>query len=179
MPMRKRVLGVLSALALVMVGCHSPTSPSSSSTTFLAVASAPGDLIGNGFTQRVGLADAIFSAQVSPADFDDRWFTIDVRPIGGRLQWNWSLRVMMPSRQPLRPGTYEGAQRFADAAGAGLDFSGSGRGCGDLTGRFTIAELALGPGNTLDRLHMTFEQRCAGATAPLRGEISIAANPWR
>jgi hypothetical protein len=85
---------------------------------------------------------------------------------------------MMPPGQPLRPGTYEGARRFAEGNRAGLDFDASGVGC-DATGRFTISEVGLGAADTLDRLHMTFEQQCHGATAPIRGEISIAANPWR
>jgi hypothetical protein len=60
-----------------------------------------------------------------------------------------------------------------------MEFSGSGAGCNSLTGKFVIAEIAVGSDINLDRLHATFEQTCDSATAAIQGEISIVANPWR
>jgi hypothetical protein len=37
----------------------------------------------------------------------------------------------------------------------------------------------MGPGNTLDRFHATFEQHCEGASPALKGEVKIVSNPWR
>jgi hypothetical protein len=168
--------------ALLMAGCgDSPTSPSSSvPTTFLSLTSTPGDRIGNGFKQHVGLADGVFSARVDAIHGSRVSVAIGVRPVGRSLDWWWDLRFTMPAGQALRPGTYEGVHRWPGVGEqAGMDFSGTGRGCSYLTGRFVITEVALGPDNTLDRLHITFEQQCDSATAPIRGEISIVANPWR
>ena len=160
----------------------SPTSPSSSSpTTFLSLVSSPGDQIGNGFTQRVGLSQGIFSAQVSTLFGGRQSVDIRVTPVGGlTVGWWWSLRFTMPPGQPLRTGAFEGARRWpGEGNQPGMEFSGSGSGCSALSGRFVITELVLGQSATPDRLQMTFEQQCNTATAPIRGEISIVSNPWR
>ena len=90
----------------------------------------------------------------------------------------------MPEGEPLHVGTYEGVKgRGTSRTEAGMDFSGTGSACNSLTGRFVIDELMVGASNgnqtNIDRLHITFEQRCDTASAPIRGEISIVANPWR
>jgi len=81
---------------------------------------------------------------------------------------------------PLAVGTYNDARRwpFAGAQPA-LSFSGTGRGCNTLTGSFVIREMVLGAGGTLDRFQASFEQHCEGRSPALRGDVSIAANPWR
>jgi hypothetical protein len=170
------------AVLTMACGDSSPTSPSASlPTTFLSLVSSPGDRIGDGFTQRVGLSDALFSARVSTLSGDRQSIDIGVSPIGGvSVGWWWNMRFAMPPGEPLRTGTFDGARRWpGQGTQPGMDFSGSGRGCSALSGRFVITELVPGQSSTPDRLHITFEQLCDGATAPIRGEISIAANPWR
>lgn len=162
----------------------SPTGPSGSPTTFISLVSSPGDQIGNGFTQRAGLADGTFAARMDYLAGNRIGINIDARANGIPSQWWWSMRFTMAPGQPLVPGTYEGATRWGGGgAGPWMDVSGNGRGCGFLTGRFVITEVTLGPttivGAPVDRLHLTFEQQCTSASAPLRGEISIVANPWR
>jgi hypothetical protein len=175
------------ALALVAAACSSdsPTAPSQpASVTFLSLVSNPGDQIGNGFRQQVGLADGVFSTRVDDLFGCRQSVQIDVQPVVRTQPWWWSLRFTMPPGQPLRPGTYENATRWpGDLDQPGFEFSGTGSGCNTSTARFVISEVTIGvPGGftrQLDRLRMTFEQTCDRATAPITGEISIAANPWR
>jgi len=178
------LLGVLTVTACG----DSPASPSSSSpTTYLSLESSPGDGIGNGFTQRVGLSEGIFSARVYPISSGRQSVAIDIKPSANQSAgWWWTLWFTMPPGEPLHTGTFVGVHRWPGADGqAGMDFSGSGRGCSFLTGSFTVKEVVVGQasggfeGYNLDRLLVTFEQVCDGAKAPIRGEISIAANPWR
>jgi hypothetical protein len=178
----------LASLALASMSCGggSPTGPSPSSgpATFLSLVSSPGDQIGNGFTQRVGLSEAIFSAQSYPVYGNRVAVKIGISPKDGTQAWWWTLMLATPPGQPLRTGAYEGARRWgSDGTEAQMDFGGTGRGCSSLTGRFVIDDLALGASDgsyrNIDRLHMTFEQTCDRASAPIRGEISIVANPWR
>ena len=124
---RVGVLRLLTALVgvLLVTACgDSPTSPSSStSTTFLSLVSSPGDLLGNGFTQRVGLFEAVFLARVlqladnrqaqfelrHPADIPTQQ-VVDISvepPRGVRSEWSHRLLFALPVGQPLRPGTFE------------------------------------------------------------------------
>ncbi|GAA1608864.1 hypothetical protein [Catellatospora bangladeshensis] len=113
-----------------------------------------------------------------------QWYTsglkVDLRgvsdvphlPIGATWgqDW-WTLELSAAGGQELAVGTVTGAKRipYQDGA-AGMDLSGSGRGCNTLTGSFTIHELAVTDG-TLERLNLTFEQQCGGDTGSTRGRL--------
>ena len=149
-------------------------------TSFLDLRSDPGDYIGAGESHRYTLADSIWQARVTVGVVEPNHVSISLRPINNSLSWWWNLNLSAPTGQSLKPGTYENARRWPFAAGQpGLDFSGTGRGCNTLTGSFVIRALEMGPGNSLDRFHATFEQHCEGSSPALRGEISVVANPWR
>lgn len=61
-----------------------------------------------------------------------------------------------------------------EAPGApGLDFSGDGRGCNKLSGRFTVSEGRYGPQGLIRSLRARFEQHCEGAAPALRGEVRV------
>ena len=94
------------------------------------------------------------------ADYGDDW---------------WGATFQAPQGQILLPGkTYTGATRYPFNSGnAGLDVSGSGRGCNTLTGQFTVHEATYDNG-ILTGFRISFEQHCEGATPALRGELS-----WR
>ena len=79
------------------------------------------------------------------------------------------LDVAAPRGQSLVPGTYLEAQRAASrvAGHPGLSLSDSD-GC-DLTGRFTVLDVAA----DLSRLHLTYEMTCNGRDATLVGEVSV------
>jgi hypothetical protein len=94
--------------------------------------------------------------------------------------WWWDLGMTAPPGQTLKVGAYEDARRLPfNGTQPGLDFGGSGRGCNGLTGRFDILTLQIGPGNTLEQFHATFEQHCDGAAPGLRGEVLILADASR
>ena len=94
------------------------------------------------------------------ADYGDDW---------------WGATFQAPQGQILLPGkTYTGATRYPFNSGnAGLDVSGSGRGCNTLTGQFTVHEATYANGY-LTSFRISFEQHCEGMTPALRGELS-----WR
>jgi hypothetical protein len=76
----------------------------------------------------------------------------------------------------LAPGTYSAAHRYPfNGNGPGLDLSGDGRGCNELTGSFTVTR-AVFSGGYVQTFDATFEQHCEGGTPAARGEIHIS-NP--
>jgi hypothetical protein len=96
-------------------------------------------------------------AEVSTAE---NWWTLDVAPADGD--------VLQAGR------TYTGATRapFAEPHEPGLQLTGTGRGCNELTGTFTINEIvADGLGNVL-ALNLTFEQHCEGAGPAAYGSLA-------
>ena len=147
------------------------------STTTLTFNSDPGDFIGQGLSRTYYLGDGTWVAAGDPnhVRVTVTNFTL---PTDG---WSWDLDFAAPAGgTPLGVATYEDARRYPfQGAQPGLSVSGNSRGCGTLTGRFTVSDLALGPGGTLDRFTAAFEQHCEGMSPALRGTIVIAANPWR
>ena len=78
----------------------------------------------------------------------------------------------------LVPGTYTGAHRYPfNGNGPGLDLSGEGRGCNELTGSFTITKAVFGPQGYVQTFDATFEQHCEGGTTAARGQIHISNPP--
>lgn len=93
---------------------------------------------------------------------------------GANGDW-WTLDLAAPSGQALTPGTYTGATRypFNAATAPGLDLSGNGRGCNQLTGTFTVSAVEFGPQGYVKKLDAAFEQHCEGGTSAARGEVHI------
>ncbi len=79
--------------------------------------------------------------------------------------------------ETLTAGRYEDAIRypFHDSQHPGLSIGGKGRGCNTLRGSFTIHELEYLSASGLSRFSVTFEQRCEGGPAALRGVINFQA----
>jgi hypothetical protein len=83
-----------------------------------------------------------------------------------------------PSGQFLLPGTYPDAVKYAVAAGTpGLSVSRFFQECIELTGSFTVTAAVYGTGGYVQTFHATYEQRCVGVEAALRGEIRIDNPP--
>ena len=181
----RRVHWVLVFVCLLLCGCGgdgSPTSPTPGprTRTFLSFVSEPGDYIGQGETRMYFLEDGKWNARVDLGVAEPNHVVVSVFPHNFAEGWWWTLNFSAPQGHSLKPGAYEDARRWPFAgAQPGLDFSGTGRGCNTLTGRFVIRELVVGPGNTLDRFHATFEQHCEGASPALRGEVRVLTDPWR
>jgi len=154
---------VLFATVAVTVAMATDTWVSSANAqpqdTFLWITSEPGDYIGGGQSLIFTPNDSQFSSMVSQ---DEREIGVSVFLPGSF----WFLHLAAPAGQQLSPGTYDGATRwpFQEPSTPGLDFSGDGRGCNTLTGRFEVLEAVYAAFGYVERFHATFE-----ASAALRG----------
>ena len=125
-----------------------------------------GDYIGQGVTKSYTNSTTVFTflGNREGAHFD----------VSGRRDW-WNISLAAPVGQELAVGTYTGAVRFADAASPGLNVSGNGRGCNQITGSFTIRDMAHNAEGEMTALWATFEQHCEGGAPALRGTIRYYA----
>jgi len=164
-----RIKFAFAGLALVLAGIGSLNAQAEES--FLSIKSEAGDYIGGGQTFKLTPANTVFNAMASE----------DKREVGISFTTStwWNLNMVAPLGQQLVPGIYEGATRwpFQGPFEPGLDFSGDGRGCNELTGRFQVLEAIYGPFGYVERFHATFEQHCEGWTPALFGEIKIVNPP--
>jgi hypothetical protein len=90
---------------------------------------------------------------------------------------DWYGDFAAPPGQQLEAGRrYDGARRypFNDAA-PGLDISGDGRGCNELSGTFTVSKIEFDDAGTLRTFEVTFEQHCEHMPPALRGTWTFAA----
>src|SRR5262249_12018802 len=148
---------VLAALA----GHHPPVTAAPLAGSFLSFVSESGDYIGGG--QSLSFTPDTATLNVS-ASADLREFHLQVFPFAGSF---WFLDLAASTGQQLQPGVFEGATRwpFQAASVPGLSFSGDGRGCNTLTGRFDVLEARYGANAYIERVHATFEQHCEGVSA--------------
>ncbi len=138
--------------------------------TFLSFISDEGDWVGRGQDFVAIWPAAIFTAEIeSPLN------NLNVRVRQNYGEYWWSLQLRAPYGAQLAPGTYLNATRFPfQASGApGLNFDGNGRGCNQLSGSFTILDIAFGPNGTVTRVYATFEQHCENSAPAVRGAIRI------
>jgi hypothetical protein len=111
--------------------------------------------------------------------------TFSLRITGYNGDW-WTLDLDAPGSPDrpvpgqsavLVPGTYSPAHRYPfNGTGPGLDLSGNGRGCNELTGSFTITK-AVFSGSYVQSFDATFEQHCENGTTAARGQVHIANAP--
>ena len=137
------------------------------SGTYLMFASDPGDPVGLG---HVGFQTAIndCGGTARQVCFFVTTRGTDAAPDGEQVQ----LSIIAPAGLELLAGTYEDARLFGTqpAGSAGLIVRVAGRACTALTGRVVAHETLFGGG--VSRIFIaSFEQRCAGRTETLRGEI--------
>jgi Divergent InlB B-repeat domain len=90
---------------------------------------------------------------------------------GPSFAYWWRLDLHAPIGQPLSIGTYETARRAPFTQFNGLEFSGSGGGCNNLTGRFVVLEAEFASGGRVLKFAADFEQHCGDANAALFGSV--------
>jgi hypothetical protein len=86
----------------------------------------------------------------------------------------WTVSFSAPEGTVLIPGIYEDAIRMSSALYSpnnGIAFTGDGRGCNEITGRFEVLELVRSTTGSLISLAVNFEQHCDGEEAGLYGYI--------
>ena len=132
--------------------------------TLLAFDSQPGDPIGGGRKFTLTPVDGSITTTRNFSngiriDFDGSTF--------------WYLNFAAPNQAPITPGLYEGATRwpFQSPTGPGLDVSGDGLGCSQLTGRFVVLEAVYDGIGGVERFAADYEQHCEGGEAALFGSV--------
>lgn len=154
------------AVALLAPLCVAlPASAAAAPVTSVTMVSETGDYIGGG-------RDRLFTPENGTVTLTGSPGNLNVAVSGGSSGDSFDLHVAAPPGELLEPGEYEGAQRasFREAGRPGIDVSGDGRGCNQVEGRFTVLDIAA-TGDTVDRLHVLYEQHCEGGVAALFGEI--------
>lgn len=134
-------------------------------SSYLYYFSSDGDYIGQGQEQTLSSTDGTVTASASGAN-DSVSFSWD----GASIFWNLVLKTA--NDVVLAIGNYEDAVRaVASTTNPGLDFSGDGRGCNTLAGRFVVYEVTFaGPGNVTSYA-ADFEQHCEVVGPALLGRV--------
>jgi hypothetical protein len=157
-------------LLSLFVACFLCIGATSDAATFLYFNSQSGDYIGQGVERTWTPEDGVFtvsanaSRNVVSVSFDgDDW---------------WYLDFAAPSGSILNAGAYENATRYPFQLPTlpGLDVSGDGRGCNELTGRFDVLEISYDAQGQIDSFSADFEQHCEGDSAALFGSIRYNAS---
>jgi hypothetical protein len=133
----------------------------------LTMTSDPGDFVGAGKS---------YSFSAPPLPMQGSGYG---QVVGFRID-DWSLSFSPGQGDTLHPGTYSGAIRHPFNVGTsspGLDVDGEGRGCGDLTGSFTVNSITYDHWNRLQATDISFEQRCEGSAGALWGRVRFTRDP--
>jgi len=175
MNIRSRVHAILYSASLagllLGVGCdQTALAPSDNDTTYLTFNSEAGDWVGGGLSRRYTPENARIRAFVDLA-FGHLQVNVDSLD---RSEW-WTLHATAPSGRALLPANYDPAVAWTSIVSTmpTLSFSGTGRGCGQSAGRFSVRSLKYGSLGQIERLDMTFVQQCAGSSASLVGELHV------
>jgi hypothetical protein len=162
------IISIAAALSLVATGT------AAANGNYLYLQSDQGDWVGAGQTYWHTDADTTWLTSYGCGDGCAPWAATTLSAyLGNSTDW-WDVRLAPLIGQPLVPGTYNNAQREAlrDATHPGMDISGDGRGCGTITGNFTVYTASF-TGQTVNQFRASFTQHCEGANPALYGEIGI------
>jgi hypothetical protein len=132
---------------------------SSAPVSYLRAVSSKGDFIGQGKTYS-------YPGEALTVRRNDRGVNITV---GGPFGWQISFGA--PHGRFLEVGEYRDAKRYPfSGASPGIEFTGEGRGCNQISGQFVVWELEF-KGNEVSKLAIDFVQRCENTMPPLYGRI--------
>ncbi|MDP9396045.1 MAG: hypothetical protein M3Q27_18045 [Actinomycetota bacterium] len=162
---------VVAAAVLAVAGIPAPAhAATAAAATYSSVTmvSDPGDYIGGGVSR-------YFDSRNAQITLSGTAGGVGVGVDGGSRGDAYSLSLAPPSGTKLVKGTYTGAQRtsFRAAGRPGIDVSGDGRGCNEISGRFEVRDIAYNAVGAVTRLHALYEQHCEGGSAALFGEIRV------
>ena len=159
---------VVACLAAVAPGA-APASADGATSSSVTMVSERGDYIGGGVSRLYHPGNATIRASGDSAH-------VSIHVSGGTPGATFDLNFAPPRGQELRPGAYEGAQRwpFHEDGRPAIDVSGDGRGCNTVKGRFQVKDISFGPTGELERLRVLYEHRCEGGTSALFGEVRVA-----
>jgi hypothetical protein len=184
---RITISSAAAASIVLMVACggnpSAPSAPSASApsaATFtastLAFTSDPQDFVGQGESRAYTLQNAVFRQSVGRSG---GFISVAVQPMNQPPTAQWSLIIMAPTGQLITPGSYD-TTRLNTSSTYGLDFVGNQHGCNTEAGHMVIHSVEVGPDlMSLKHFRVSFENRCDGRSAVLRGEVAVLADPWR
>ncbi len=126
------------------------TCVSHSQTTAFYYTSEPGTYIGQGKTELITPKEWSIDARVPyPITTIREQIQFNFRKLDDSPNW-WTVSFAAPAGSVLEVGkTYEATRFPFQTTGAGLDFSGSGRGNNTLTGTFTVLEYTWSEGKLI------------------------------
>lgn len=148
-------------------------------TTSVTMTSDSGDYIGQGQTwsysltngDQIGMGGGRSFAGFGVNGANGDWWGADFVPAAGDIL--------------VSGETYSNATRYPfNGSGPGLDVSGMGRGCNELTGSFTVNSATFAADGTLKTASISFVQHCEGAPPALHGTFAFRAGdntppaPW-
>jgi hypothetical protein len=138
--------------------------------TRLLVQSEPGDPVGAGRDWSYSSANATITANGTKSYVTASAFGDDDEEL-------WELAFGSPRSGSLAPGPYPDAENqiFSDTHPYIEIGRYDAHGCSGPSGAFTIGQIAFHPDGGLKQLAATFEQRCAGQSAALRGLVEFRA----
>jgi S1-C subfamily serine protease len=129
--------------------------------SYLRALSKQGDYIGQGKSYSYGGEE--MTAHVTP-----RGVQLQVGGFGA-----WMVEFGGPGRRFLEVGEYADAKRLPFSGDSpGMQFSGNGRACNKLAGKFVVWEIEV-RGNEVVRLAVDFIQHCEEKMPPLSGKVRI------
>jgi hypothetical protein len=140
-----------------------PAGATPASGNYVYLQSDGGDYIGLGRTYLYTQASAVLEVNLTGNQLrvsvtgNERW--------GGTFQG-------LSAVATIQPGYYGGVQRwpFHNPVKGGLDWSGEGRGCNELSGWFSIDSVTMS-GSVITSLDLRFEQHCEKGPPALRGKV--------
>lgn len=164
------VIGLGLTTALAQPAAAASTAPKA--VTKYKQVSEEGDYIGQGQTLAYTPATATITVGGGAGDAQ--------LSVSTDTDW-WNVELAAPQGETLHPGVYRNAERapFRTGRSPGLDVWGSGRGCNQVYGQFSINQIETDPSTgAITLLDATYTQRCESATAPaLKGVVKYRAYP--
>ncbi|MFO1394010.1 MAG: hypothetical protein U1F09_09650 [Steroidobacteraceae bacterium] len=138
------------------------------SGNYVYLESEPGDFVAGGASLVYTQANALLMVNQASAHLSVT--------VNGDQQWTGDF-TGMNSVPRLEVGYYGDLKRypFHNPAKGGLDWSGDGRGCNELSGWFAVDAITYS-GSTLTSIDLRFEQHCEGGAPALHGRIHWNAN---
>jgi hypothetical protein len=170
-----RLIRILVATLLVVpvLTWRSAAPVGASERTFLFLDSEPGEYVGFGEDHLFERSSSSMRAAVIGEG--NRIHVLIDQPDGSQ----WDVNLSAPAGEKLRIGSYTNATRWPlNGEGvAGMDISGEGRGCSEISGSFEVLAADFGEKGVIHSFHATFEQFCEGRAPALIGELSLAGIP--
>jgi hypothetical protein len=131
--------------------------------------SEEGDYIGQGEDPAFGSP----GDRVTVHSYRKALVTLSVEGANGE---SWSAEFDTPRAEEMVAKRYSGATRYPFNEGdePGLSVTGEGRGCNEVTGEFTVEEIAWNPDGSLRALRLVYAHHCEGGDAALRGRLDFS-----